>query len=355
MKEAHNFPVSVHLLIYNGAIWLPWCLESLANQTYQDFFLLIIDNGSIDNSYDICDKFLQQHKYLATRTRLVKNKHNNGFARGHNQALSWTASEFVAVLNQDTYLMPDYIEELVYCLKNEERAAAVTGKILSWDFDPLNWHISQLKTHNRNYIDSAGLRISRSRQVVNIGQGELDTKQYDRQKKIFGVSATVPLYRRSALEYVSPDGQIFDEDFFSYKEDVDIAWRLQLAGYDSWIIPSAIALHDRSLAASKGWRDEYKKRRQRARDLKVYSWVNHLGVIIKNDGIINMIRDLPWFVSYELSKMLYLLITDPITLFRGKIRLAKLIFRFIKKRHLLVTTHRRTYKDFRHWLLGEDK
>lgn len=347
-----EFKTSIQIVVYNGASWLPWCLESLARQTHQDFFLLIIDNGSIDKSVDIIQEFLAANPELAARTRLVRNKQNVGFARGHNQALVWTKSEFVLVLNQDVYLMPSYLAELITSLDNLERAGAVSGKILHWPFEAETFHVSDFSNLKNQYIDSLGLGIKRNRRVVNLGQGEQDLGQYSKPQQLFGVAGTAPLYRRQALAEVSPLGEFFDEDFVSYKEDVDLAWRLRLAGWQAWLAPQAVAYHDRSLSQSQGLKQEYQKRKVRARDLKVYSWVNHLGILIKNDGFINFWQDFPWIAGHELGKAGFLLLTDPLTLFRGKFRLLKLLPRFFKKRRQLKTTHKISYKELRSWWAG---
>ncbi len=345
----NKIETSVHLVVYNGAIWLPWCLESIKNQTKQDFFLLIIDNNSIDSSYEICQQFLATNPALAQRARLIRNKQNTGFAKGHNQAITWTESEYVFILNQDVYLLPDYLEKLTSSLENQERAAAVTGKLLVWQFQPETFHVSQFKLQTHNKIDSLGLGIKRSRQVINIGQGQTDTNNLNISRRVFGVPATASLYRRQALLAVSSGEQVLDEDFVSYKEDVDLAWRLQLAGFQAWLEPAAVGYHDRSLLSGQSLKDEYKLRQNRARDLKVFSWVNHWAVIIKNDSLFNFFMDLPWIAGHELAKALFLLITDPITLLKAKLRLVRLLPKFYKKRKSLKSTRKISYSELRSW------
>ncbi|MDZ4229789.1 MAG: hypothetical protein U1C53_01495, partial [Candidatus Veblenbacteria bacterium] len=281
--------------------------------------------------------------------RLVKNKQNFGFARAHNQAITWTESEFVLVLNQDAYLAPAYLAELALCLANEERAGALTGKLLKWNFDPATFHASQFGAGQEEHVDSLGLSLSRSRKVTNLGQGEIDHGQYEVARQVWGVPATAPLYRRAALLAVSPTGTVFDEDFVSYKEDVDLAWRLLWAAYDAWYIPSAVGYHDRSLRAGQGLRAERQQRQSRARELKVYSWANHLGVLVKNDSAGNFWRDLPWILAHELAKAVFLLFTDPFTLFLGKLRFLRLLPSLVRKRRQLKPTHRRGGRELRTW------
>lgn len=347
-----SYQLTVNLVIYNGAAWLPWCLESILNQTYQKFFLLIIDNGSIDNSYQTVADFITAHPTLIPRSRLVRNKQNLGFARGHNQALAWTESDYVMVLNQDVYLSPDYLRLLIESLTNNERAAAISGKILFWPFEPNNFHPSQFSQLKTVYIDSVGLLIKRNRQVINWHQGEPDRGQFISPRPVFGVPATACLYRRQALREISPDGEVWDEDFVSYKEDVDLTWRLNLAGYESWLQPQAVAYHDRSLAGGRNLLQEYRQRRNRAGELKIYSWVNHWCVLIKNDSLFNLVRDLPWIFGHELAKFLFLLFTDPLVLTKGLLRLIKLFPKFWQKRRLLHTTHQISYSQLRKWWSG---
>lgn len=347
-----RYSISVQLVTYNGVPWLPYCLEALAAQTRRDFFLLIVDNGSIDKTSELVEGWLAEHPDLAARARMVKNKQNLGFARGHNQAISWTDSDYVLVLNQDVLLAETYLEAAAGYLEHDTRAAAVTGKLLTWKFDPATFYLGALpELQAASTIDSLGLKIYRSRRVTNLAQGEVDHGQYQTMRQVFGVAGTAPLYRREALMAVSPTGEVFDEDFVSYKEDVDLAWRLQLAGCDAWYVPEAVGYHDRSLAGAvkEGPLALARHRRHWPKELKAYSWVNHLGVMVKNEGALNFFLDLPWILAHELAKAGFVLLTEPTTLLRGMYRFIRLLPRFIKKRGQLKSTHRRKAAELRQW------
>ncbi len=309
---------------------------------------MIIDNASFDGSAELVEAFLKSNPELANRSRLVKNRTNLGFTRAHNQALTWTAGEFVMILNQDVILSPGYIGELLDCLKRDERSAAVSGRLLQWRFDPATFYLGA-EAEGAQIIDSGGLKLARSRRVTNLFQGESATRTTEVASRIFGVSATAALYRRSALELVSPPDKVFDEDFVSYKEDVDLAWRLQAAGFDALVLPHANAYHDRSLGNSVGFLGELRSRRQRHREHKVNSYANHLCLLIKNETLSNFSRDFPWIISHELVKFGYLLITDPGTLILGLGRAIRLLPTMIKKRRLLTHTRRRSTADIRQW------
>jgi GT2 family glycosyltransferase len=349
-----RFATTISLVTYNGLRWLPYCLESLLKSTDQDFFLMVVDNGSIDGSADLVERYVAERPELKGRFRLVRNKKNLGFARGHNQALAWTQSDYVLLLNQDVVLASTYLEATRRALDEHPLVAAVSGKLLRWRFDPATFHLNDLEhAETQASIDSVGLTLHRSRRVTNQGFGEADTGQYNKGHEVFGVTGTAPLYRRQALEAVSLDHQIFDELFVSYKEDVDLAWRLQLAGYAAWYLPEALAYHDRSLAgAESGWSWQLVRQHRRfPRELKVYSWTNYWAVLIKNDGVINIIRDLPWIIGYQLKVMAYLLVFEPLTLWRVIVRTLSLAPKFWAERKMLSGTRRVPASALRHWWL----
>lgn len=312
---------------------------------------MIIDNGSIDESWSIIQTFLNNNPILASRSRLVQNKVNLGFARAHNQALAWTDSDFVLVLNQDVLLDENYIKACSTCLQKRPDVAAVTGKILQWNFDSDNFHPTELKNLQAiSKIDSIGLSIKRNRQVVNLGAGVVDHGQYESECEVFGVPGTAPVYRRSALNEIIQGKEIFDNDFISYKEDVDLAWRLRLAGFNSWYLPQAVAYHDRSLGGGNSWQEQIKKRKSWPRDFKIYSWVNHLAVLLKNDSFLNLFLDLPWIAIQEFKKAIYLLIFDEGVLRGGLARLIRLFPVFWGKRRLLKKIRKIKPIDLRkHW------
>jgi len=170
---------------------------------------------------------------------------------------------------------------------------------------------------------------------------------------VFGVSGSAPVYRRAALEAVSYEHEIFDEDFVTYKEDVDLAWRLRRAGFTAWYLPQAVAYHDRSLGGTDTWREQVRRRQAWPRELKVYSWVNHLGVLIKNDSVTNLLKDAPWVITHELKKAGFLLLTDPLTLAFGLKRLGKLLPSFLRKRKALAKQAVVPQRSLRHWWLNQ--
>ncbi|HBR13704.1 MAG: Glycosyl transferase family protein, partial [Parcubacteria group bacterium GW2011_GWA2_43_17] len=303
--ERPKTKLAVSLVTYNAEKYLPFCLSSLVNQTFQDFAVLVIDNGSSDRTVP----YLKE-KY--PQIKVVEHSGNVGFAKAHNQAIAWSRSDYLCLLNQDSVLEPDYFRRLIDFLEENPAVAAISGKILIWDYS------DNKKT---DVIDSLGLRVFKNHRVVEIGQGETDTVAEQPAWEVFGVSGAVPVYRRSALESVKLPGSLgreeyFDELFFSYKEDVDLAWRLRLAGYQSFCLPVAVAYHNRTVRGQRDLSDQAAADLRRSKDqmVKLYSYKNHLQTLFKNEFFSNLFKYFWPIFWYELKKLVYILLFEQSTL-----------------------------------------
>jgi len=168
-----------------------------------------------------------------------------------------------------------------------------------------------------NIIDSAGLKIFKNRRVADRGAGEADRGQYDTEEEVFGISGALALYRLSALHAVSGRRGFFDNNFFAYKEDVDLAWRLRRFGWSSWHIPSALAYHYRGAYASEGrtFGRAIKERRAKSKIVNELSARNHWLTLLKNDSPLNVFCHLPQIAVYEAGKLAYFLLREPKTFF----------------------------------------
>jgi GT2 family glycosyltransferase len=331
--------VSINLVTWNGKKYLPYCLDSIAKQTFRDFSLLILDNGSTDGTQD----YLKNCLLPVPDCRLVFNGENIGFAAGHNQALRGTEGEYVLMLNQDIILEPDFLEEIIKFLDNHPGAAAATGKLLHWDFS---------NNEKTDLIDSAGLEIFKNHRVIELGAGEMDGEKWSEPREVFGVSGAAPVYRRSALNEVAIDGEIFDEDFFSYKEDVDLAYRLRLAGFEAWFLPAARAYHDRSAkSGAKGDAEAARRRRVKSAFINYHSYKNHLFFLVKN-----VPAGICWRYGYrikwyEFKKFFYLLFFEPKTL-GGLGEFFRKLPKMRKKRKWIMKNKKVSTADIVKWLNG---
>ncbi len=332
LKQTENL-LTISLVVNNGEKYLGHCLDSLASQTFTNFLLLIIDNASIDNTKKFLESWLNENPAMAKKTRVITNKKNLGFCKGHNQAWQWSSGEYFCILNQDVILRPNYFE-LILEVMVKNNAAAAQGKLLSWNFSPNQNYPKDLSKplNKEEAIDSCGLVVYKNRHMTNLGQGEVDAGQFNNIQEIFGVGGTAPIYTRLVLEKVVYGNELFDENFFAYKEDVDLAWRLRKLGLKSYLVPAAVGYHDRSLKEDNSLLKIIKKRRRWSPQLRLSSYRNHWLVLLKNDTFKNFIKDLPAIAWYEFKKICYMIVFEPIVFMRSWGQIAKLFSKTRKKR-----------------------
>ena len=219
--------VAVNIVTFNSGEDIAACLESLGRQTFRDFRIHVLDNASTDGTINALSRF---------DLDLIRSQSNTGFARAHNDLIRSYPAEFVLVLNPDAVLMPEFLERIVGALESRPDAASATGKLLRFDGKTL---------------DSTGIVMLRSQRHLDRGADEPDRGQFEKPEDVFGPSGAAALYRLKALQDVAIDGQFFDEDFFAYREDADLAWRCRLMGWTSIYVPSAVALHRRRVTPER--------------------------------------------------------------------------------------------------------
>ncbi len=211
--------VSAVVLTYDRCDLLDVILPSLERQTLDDLRVVVVDNGSSDGSADhVRDRW--------PAFSVLSWPENVGVAAALNRGLEACAgSEYVALLNNDLELEPDYLARLADALDRHPGAASATGKML--DF------------HDRERLDGAGDLFMWSGAATHRGYGERDDGRYDQAEAVFSPCAGAAVYRRCAFDVVGG----FDEDFFAYLEDVDWGLRAQLAGFSARYEPGAVAYH----------------------------------------------------------------------------------------------------------------
>jgi GT2 family glycosyltransferase len=220
--------VAVNIVTFNSADDIGACLESLCSQTFKDFTIHILDNASVDGTLKIIEPFDVEY--------VLRSPVNSGFCKAHNDLARRFASEYVLFLNPDTIAAPSFIDELVHALDGRPDAASASGKLLRLDG----------KT-----IDSTGIIMLREQRHLDRGADQPDSGQFDKPEDIFGPSGAAAMYRRAALDDVAIDGRYFDEDFFAYREDADLAWRCRLLGWNSIYVPAAVARHRRRVTPER--------------------------------------------------------------------------------------------------------
>lgn len=307
--------VSIIVVNWNGADDLPSCLEAVRGQDYRAVQCIVVDNASTDGSRE----YLSRQQDL----QLIRNPLNRGFAPALNQAIRESRGEFVLSLNPDVTMEPNFVRLLVERLQAEPSLGLATGKLL------------QARSERAPILDSTGLFVDRRRRTYDRGQDELDRGQYDDLPYAFGACGAAALYRRAALEDLAIAGEIWDELFFAYYEDADLAWRAQLFGWSCAYVPQARAYHVR------GRGDALCKPGHAPKDSinLARSWRNRYLMTLKNDAAPHFWLDLPRILLSELPRLAYMALFVPRAL-RGIVGLAQ-AWRVARDKRRVVQERRR--------------
>jgi GT2 family glycosyltransferase len=232
-----------------------------------------------------------------------------GFVRAVNDGFRHTRAPYVLIGNDDLMVSPTYVRELVDALRRHPRAAVVGGKIRRMDKIQKPTQI----------IDSAGIVMGRNRRATNRGEGMTDDGRFDDETEVFGISGAGLMVRRQALDSAVFRAGIFDESFFMYKEDVDLAWRLRLLGWECWYVPTALAFHGRTSRSTGGaYRQNAaelaKIERKKPEYVRLHSMKNQWLMLVKNEQARNFARDAPWILAREALIVGYSALLEPRTL-----------------------------------------
>lgn len=219
-----NTPVTIQIVGWNSAGELPRLLGSLRRFNPADYIFRYIDNASRDSSVALVRQNLAAADIIQLET-------NTGFAGGHNVGFARCTTPFVMVLNPDVELVPEALPELLKAFE-DPLVAAVQGKLM----------------RDEKIIDSDGIVMTAALNGGERGAGEKDVGQYDTQTKVAATTGACSIYRLEALQKVAHQkGEIFDTDFFAYKEDVDLGWRLRRRGFKCLYVPVTVGYHGRGL------------------------------------------------------------------------------------------------------------
>ncbi|MDD5483896.1 MAG: glycosyltransferase family 2 protein [Kiritimatiellae bacterium] len=209
--------VTVVIPVWNGADWLPACLRALAAQSFRDFLVIMVDNGSVDNSRELARAY--------PRVSVIKFERNRGFAAAVNAGIRQCSSEYVVLLNTDAQPRPDWLQHLVHAM---DAGGPEVGCLAS----------RMLSMGNPALVDNCGDILSWQGAAAKRGHGQ-PADFFGRSEEVFSACAGAALYRRSLLETLGG----FDERFFAYLEDLDLGLRARMRGYRCLFVPEAEVLH----------------------------------------------------------------------------------------------------------------
>ena len=222
--------VAVTVVTHHSGPYIGRCLESVFAQTGVEVEVVVVDNSSSDDTLARLEPF--RH-----RIRLLRNETQVGFAAAQNQAIRETRAAWVLCLNPDLELEPDFAARLLEAVEPRSRVGVACGKLLRLSPDG--------RTRLPQLLDSTGIYFTPTLRHFDRGSNQPDVGQYERLEYVFGATGAAALYRRAMLEDVAIGGEFFDEDFFAYREDADLAWRAQLAGWRCLYVPQAVGHHVR--------------------------------------------------------------------------------------------------------------
>ncbi len=217
--------VAVVILNYNGRMFLQTFLASVVASTYGNLRVIIADNGSTDDSLDYIKQYYPSLEVL-------KNPVNEGFAGGYNRALSKVRSDYYVLLNSDVSVSPGWIEPIIALMESDIMIAACQPKMLSW-YHP---ELFEYAGAAGGWIDILGYPFSRGR-VFDVC--EKDEGQYEDNRPIFWASGAAMFVRAKIFHELGG----LDASFFAHQEEIDLCWRMQLAGYRIMACPQSVVYH----------------------------------------------------------------------------------------------------------------
>jgi GT2 family glycosyltransferase len=324
-----------------GAGILRDCLTSIYQSTFRSFEVIVVDNASTDDSREMLTREFPQVRLLALSS-------NRGYAGGCNAGIQQSDGEFVLLLNDDTVLEPQTLGNLAAALDDNPAVAFAQPKLLNIK-DRRQFDYSGACG---GLMDFLGYPFAFGRLFMSL---EEDQGQYDSPSQIFWACGTAAVFRRTALNEVG----LLDEDFFAHMEEIDLAWRLHLAGYQGIRVPAAVVYH-----YSGGTLPNTERRKM---------FLNHrnsIACLVKNYSLAQLVWILPLRIVFEWG-------TIVVSYLRGDFRrgpaaltvqfmLPWLLFRFFSKRRQVQKVRRVSDRQIRrkmyrgsiviqHFLLGKEK
>ncbi|MDB5198848.1 MAG: glycosyltransferase family 2 protein [Chitinophagaceae bacterium] len=217
--------VAIVILNWNGQKMLEEFLPFIFSSTYDNYSVIVADNGSTDNSIPFLKEFYPQ-------VQILKNDVNKGFAKGYNDALKAITAEYYVLLNNDVEAGPGWIEPVIELMQSDTLIAACQPKVLSY----VDKNTFEYAGACGGWLDAYGYPFARGR-VFDIC--ETDRGQYDTVQQIFWATGACLFIRAEAFHSVGG----FDEYFFAHQEEIDLCWRLQLAGNKIFVQPKSVVYH----------------------------------------------------------------------------------------------------------------
>lgn len=301
--------VAIVIVNLNGKHYLERCLTSVFTQTYPRFEVVLVDNGSTDGSV----AFVRRH---FPSTHVIEAGDNLGFAKANNVGIRATDTPLVATLNNDTWVEPDWLEQLVRVMESDPHIGTCASKMLF--------------AHQPEIINSAGVCVDPVGIAWDRLGGVPEAQDVTEPIDVFAACAGAALYRREMLDEVG----LFDEDYFIYLEDVDLSWRSQLMGWRTVYVPQARVYHVHSGTTRE------------ASPFKNFHLArNKVWTVVKNYPSPHFWLYLPLILLYDMGSIPYtLLVRGDTAALRGRLAAFRRLSKIWRKRREIQQHRRVSFK-----------
>lgn len=250
--------VSVIIPNYNGIAYLEGVLSTLEKQTLKNYEVILVDNGSCDGSAAFVTEYYPW-------VHIIELPENFGFCKAVNEGIRVARARYVLLLNNDTEVEENFLEEMVAAIRRHKKAFSCAAKMVQF--------------HDREKLDDAGNYYNALGWAFARGKGK-NIHAYDREEKIFSSCGGAAIYRKKVLDKIG----LFDEEHFAYLEDTDIGYRARIFGYQNWYAPRAVVYHVGSGTSGSRY-NQFKTR---------YSSRNNVYLIYKNMPFLQILLNLPF-------------------------------------------------------------
>ena len=210
--------ISYIIVSYNSEKYIGKCLDTVLDQTHQDYDVIVIDNNSSDKTVDIVSQYVNKHKKI----RLIKNPSDAGYAAAIMMALEKSSGEFIAILNDDVFLDPQWGSNLLNSFRTDNKVMASSGLVLYPD----------------GSVQSEGGLMDKYGAVVQKESKIFHTRFINPSSDFFYNDGSSFMIRRTILEKIT-----FDLNLFMYYDDVDFSWKIHLLDYKLAYVPKAVCYH----------------------------------------------------------------------------------------------------------------
>ncbi len=210
--------VSILIVNWNGLKHLEKCLPTLSKITYKNHEVIMVDNGSVDNSIEYVSKNYP-------KVKIVRNKINKGFSGGNNSGLPYCTGDYILLLNNDTIVKEDFVTELVRGIEEDPSIGVVQGKLLSMD--------------HPGRLDSVGAFFTNTGFLYHYGYFQKDQRKFNYPIYLYTAKGACLMAKKEVISKVG----LFDDDFFAYFEETDFCHRVWLAGYTIKYVPESQIYH----------------------------------------------------------------------------------------------------------------